>query len=69
MRLLAMYLGFISPKVSEVTAEILVNQRTTVVSASRVISRQQVIHHSNKITRRTAVLACITDNLSFGFLQ
>ena len=67
MRLLAMCFGFIALKVSKVTAKILVNQRTTVGSASRVISRQQVIHHSNKITRRAAVLACITDNLSFGF--
>jgi len=67
MRLLAMCFGFVSLKVSEVKAEILVNQRTTVGSASRVISRQQVIHHSNKITRCAAVLACITDNLSFGF--
>tara|TARA_B100000780_G_scaffold49236_1_gene30529 strand:- start:218 stop:427 length:210 start_codon:yes stop_codon:yes gene_type:complete len=69
MRLLAMYLGFISPKVSEVTAEVLVNQSTTFGSTLRVISRQQVIHQSNKFTRRTAMLACITDNLSFGFLQ
>ena len=67
MRLLAMCFGFVSLKVSEVKAEILVNQRTTVGSASRVISRQQVIHHSNKITRRAAVLACIAYNLSFGF--
>ena len=66
MRLLAMCFVFVSLKVSEVKAEILVNQRTTVGSASRVISRQLVIHQSNKVTRRTAVLACITDNLSFG---
>ena len=66
MRLLAMYLGFISPKVSEVTAEVLVNQSTTFGSTLRVISRQQVIHQSNKIIRRISVLNCITDKLSFG---
>jgi len=69
MPFLAMCVVFILPKVSEVAAEILTNQPTSVVLASRVISRQQVIHQSNKFTRRTAMLACITDNLSFGFLQ
>ena len=69
MPFLAMCVVFILPKVSEVAAEILTNQPTSVVLASRFISRQQVIHQSNKITRRTAVLACITDKLSFGLWQ
>jgi len=69
MPFLAMCVVFILPKVSEVAAEILTNQPTSVVLASRVISRQQVIHQSNKIIRRISVLNCITDKLSFGLWQ
>ena len=66
MPFLAMCVVFILPKVSEVAAEILTNQPTSVVLASRVISRQQVIDQSNKIIRRISGLNCITDKLSFG---
>ena len=61
MPFLAMCVVFILPKVSEVAAEILTNQPTSVVLASRVISRQQVIDQSNKIIRRISGLNCITD--------
>jgi|GEM_PF-1822612 hypothetical protein len=69
MPFLAMCVVFILPKVSEVAAEILTNQPTSVVLASRVISRQQVIDQSNKIIRRISGLNCITDKLSFGLWQ
>ncbi len=69
MPFLAMCVVFILPKVSEVAAEILTNQPTSVVLASRVISRQQVIHQSNKTIRRISGLNCITDKLSFGLWQ
>ena len=69
MPFLAMCVVFILPKVSEVAAEILTNQPTSVVLASRVISRQQVIDQSNKIIRRISGLNCITDKSSFGLWQ